>query len=217
MSIALGFAASLCEELSKDICQISEGASDLCVFFVGDVAAAHGTEVGRFELTVDKSAPEFAKPGGEVDEGELRGVGNQREHALTEEEIVDDDTIESTHYFLPVPYLDTGGEAFMMEIGVGLDHFGTEPGALILIAVLGSGAVLDDGFEVGVEADSVLVLLHELTHGMTDVYLVGEDDKTVEGTVPEGLWLLLIGVPREIAIEVAQYEAVDTEVATHCY
>ena len=61
-------ANSLCEELSKDICQISEGASDLCVFFVGDVAAAHGTEVGRFELTVDKSAPEFAKPGGEVDE-----------------------------------------------------------------------------------------------------------------------------------------------------
>ena len=52
---------------------------------------------------------------------------------------------------------------------------------------------------------------------MTDVYLVGEDDETVEGTIPEGLWLLLIGVPREIAIEVAQYEAVDTEVATYCY
>ena len=198
---------------------------DAEVFFVGDEAATHGTEVGRFELTVDELASEGVEATGQVDEGELRGAGFEGEHALAEEGGSEVDAIESAHQTgsaistggIAFPHFDTGGEALPIEFGIGLDDVGAQPGAFFLVAVLGCGAASDDALEIAIDGDLVLVAIDKLAHGVADVDLLGEDDEALQGTEPQGLVLALEREPREIAIGVGEQQTIDTQVATHCY
>jgi hypothetical protein len=47
------------------------------------------------------------------------------------------------------------------------------------------------------------------------MYLLGEDDKTVHGTIPVGLLAQLICKPRENAVAIGQEQTVDGEVTTY--
>ena len=181
------------------------------------MATTHGTEVSCFELAVDELSTMFAENGGQLYEGVFRGVGHQREHALTEEDIADVDTIEASHQLFIVPYFDAGGEALSMEFSIGADDIGAEPSTFLLIAVLCRCATAHDALEVAVDAHVEMVFVNELAHGMADVYFVGEDDETVKGAEPQRLCLVFIRVPREKAEGVGQQQAVDTEVAPHSY
>lgn len=195
---------------------------DLHVFFVGDEAAAHGTEVRGLELAVDELASEGVEEAGEVDEGELRGTGFEGEHALAEEGGTEVDAIETSHQTrgavgigsIAFPYFDTGGEALTMEFCVGSDDVGAQPGTFLLVAVLGCGAATDDTVEVAIDGDVVLATADELAHGVADVDLLGEDDEALQRTEPEGLVLVLEGEPREVAVGVGEQQTVDTQVAT---
>ena len=76
---------------------------------------------------------------------------------------------------------------------------------------------MNHALEVTIDGNVILTTLDKLTHGVTDVNLMGEDDKTLQGTVPEGLILMLKGVPGEEAIAIGQQQAVYTQVTTYCH
>ena len=198
---------------------------DLHVFFVGDEAATHGTEVWGLELAVDELASEGVEATGQVDEGELRGAGFEGEHALTEEGGTEVDAIETSHQTrgavgigsVAFPHFDTGGKALAMEFGVGSDDVGAQPGSFLLIAVLGCGAATDDSVEVAIDGDLVFATADELAHGVADVDLLGEDDEALQRTEPKGLGLVVEGEPGEVAVGVGEQQTVDTQVATDGY
>lgn len=152
---------------------------DTDVFFVGDETASHAAEVRRLKLAVDNLAAEFLEHTGQVDEGKLRGAGDEREHALAEKGRAEVDAVETTHQTVVLPNLDAGRKALPMEFGVGLDDIGSQPGTFLLIAVLGSGTTVDDTLEILVDGETEVALLEQLLHGVADVNLGGEDDKTL--------------------------------------
>jgi hypothetical protein len=76
---------------------------------------------------------------------------------------------------------------------------------------------MDYAIEVAVDGNVILMTLDKLTHGVADVDLVGEDDKTLQRTVPVWLLLILKGIPREEAVAIGQQQAVHTQVATYCH
>ena len=196
---------------------------DADVFFVGDEAAAHGTEVRGLELAVDELASEDFEGTGKLDEGEFRGAGLEGEHAFAKEGSAQVDTIETANETrgcvgigsIVFPHLDTGSEALAMEFGIGSDDVGAQPGAFFLVAILGCGAAADDAIEVAIDGDVVLTALDELAHGVADVDLAGEDDKALQGTEPQGLVLALEREPGEEAVGVGQQQTIDTQVATN--
>lgn len=112
------------------------------------------------------------------------------------------------------PHLDAGGEALAVELRIGGNHVGAEPGTVLVDAQL--SAVLDDGLEVLVDADTVVTLIHQRAHGVADVNFVGEDDEALHGTVPDGV-VAAEGVPGEDAVAVGQQQAVDAQVAAYGY
>lgn len=189
------------------------------VFVVRDITATHGTEMGRFKLAVDHEASEDIEHTGQMDEGKFRGTGNQREHTLSEEAPAKVDTIEAAYqavaFFLFLPHLDTRRKALTMEFGIGLDNVGPEPGAILRIAVLGSGTTLDDTIEILIDGDGIAILLDELLHGVADMDLLGENHETLQGTIPIGFIAVAEREPREETIGIGQQQTVDGEVATH--
>ena len=166
------------------------------------------------KLAVDNRTASFLHCTGQVDEGQLRGTGHEREHAFAEEGAPDVDTVEAADQPLVLPHLDAGGEALAVELGVGGNHVGAEPGTVLLDAQ--PAAVADDAPEVLVDAQAVLALVHQRAHGVADVNLVGEDDEALHGTVPDGV-VAAEGVPWENAVAVGQKQAVDAQVAADGY
>lgn len=174
--------------------------------------------MGRLKLAVDHDATQLTEITGEIDKGDLRGIGHQREHALAKECPAQVDTIESTYETVVlVPDLNTCGKALTMEFGIGLDDLGTEPGALLLVAILGRRTSTDDAIEIPVDGDAITVLTENLLHGVADVDLLREDDKTLQGTVPKGLLAIAEGEPGEETVGIGQQQAVDGEVATYSH
>ena len=166
------------------------------------------------KLAVDNRTASFLHCTGQVDESQLRGTGHEREHALAEEGAPDVDTVEAADQPLALPHLDAGGEALAVELGVGGNHVGAEPGTVFIDAQ--PAAVADDAPEVLVDAQAVLALVHQRAHGVADVNLVGEDDEALHGTVPDGV-VAAEGVPGEDAVAVGQQQAVDAQVAADGY
>ena len=172
--------------------------------------------MGRFKLAVDHDATQLTEITGEIDEGDLRGIGHQREHALAKECPAQIDAIESAHETsVLIPDLDTCGKALTMEFGIGLDDLGTEPGTLLLVAILGRRTSADHTIEIPVDGYAITILTEDLSHGVADVDLPREDDETLQGTVPEGLLAIAEGEPGEETVGIGQQQAVDGEVATY--
>ena len=67
------------------------------VFVIVDVSTAHGLEVGRLELAIDEGVAELLHQAGKHDEGNLRGTGDEREHAFAKEAAAQGDSVESAH------------------------------------------------------------------------------------------------------------------------
>ena len=63
------------------------------------------------KLAVDNRTASFLHCMGQMDEGQLRGAGHEREHALAEEGAPDVYAVEAADQPLVLPYLDAGGEA----------------------------------------------------------------------------------------------------------
>ena len=49
------------------------------------------------------------------------------------------------------------------------------------------------------------------------MYLVGEDDKTLQGTIPKWLFMILEREPRKEPIAIGQEQTVYTQVTTYCH
>ena len=166
------------------------------------------------KLAVDNRTASFLHCTGQVDEGQLRGAGHEREHALAEKGAADVDAVEAADQPLALPHLDAGGEALAVELGVGGNHVGAEPGTVLVDAQ--AAAVANDAPEVLVDAQAVLALVHQRAHGVADVNLVGEDDEALHGTEANGV-VAAEGVPGEDAVAVGQQQAVDAQVAAYGY
>ena len=180
---------------------------------VGDVAAAHGAEMGGLELAVDHGAADGAEDAGEVDEGDFGGAGDVGEHAFAEEAFVELYAVEATYEAaVGVPDFDAVGIAAAVELGVGGNHVGAEPGAGHVDALLGAAG--DDAGEVAVNGGAVKPLVQEGAHGVGDVDFVGEDDEALRGAIPEHLFAAE-GEPGEDAQGVGVEQAQGREVAAH--
>ena len=155
------------------------------VFVIVDVAAAHGLEVGCLELAVDEGVAELLHQAGKYDEGNLRGTGDEREHAFAEEAAAQGDTVETANERIALPDLDAGGIAHLVQPDVGFLHLGTEPGAHAFLTQ--RAALVDNLLEGGIDGDAQfppLDLVELLVHGVGDVDLVREDDEALHGAPP---------------------------------
>ena len=175
------------------------------------------------ELTVNKAASVLLEKTGKIDEGEFGGAGNEREHALAKEASTKGDAIETTNkpsvrYIVRrLPHLDAGSKALSVEFGIGTDDVWSQPRSVFGVAVLGCSTAMDNPFEVAVDGNGILPFFDELLHGMTDVDLVGKDDKTLQGTIPQRLVAMVEGIPWEEPIAVSQQQTVHRQVATDSY
>lgn len=110
------------------------------------------------KLAVDNRPASFFHNMGEMDKGQFRGTGYQREHAFAEEGGADVDTIEAADQPFALPHLNAGSEALMVQFGVGGHHVRAEPRAVLVDAQLAT--VADDALEVFVQAEAVSALIH---------------------------------------------------------
>ena len=165
--------------------------------------------MGCLELTVDELSSQGLQGAGKEDECQLRGTGSQREHTLTEETSAYRNTIESTHQFIVLPHFNTGSEALTMELRIGTDDVWTEPSAILGVTILGCGTSTDDGIEVLIDGAVIELLADELSHGVADVNLIREDDEPLQRTVPQRLFVIMVGEPGEEAVGIGQQQAVD--------
>ena len=202
---------------------------ELQIFVIADVAAAHGLEVGRLELAVDEGVAELLHEAGKHDEGNLRGAGDEREHAFAEEAAAQGNTVETANERIVLPYLDTHGIALVVQPDVGFLHLGTEPGAHASLAECST--LVDYLLEGGIDGDAQLAatdLVELLSHGVGDVNLVGEDDEALHGAPPldvgfacGGIDELLAGVfgtegiPWKDAPAIRQQQTLGAQIAPH--
>ena len=191
------------------------------VFVIGDITATHGTEMGRFKLTVNHEAPEDIEHPGQMDKGQFRGAGNQRKHAFTKETPTQVDPIKATYESIAIlvflPHLYTRRKTLAMEFGIGLDDVRTEPGPILDVAVLGSGASVDNALKILVEGANITILVNELLHRMADMNLLRKDNETLQGTIPIRLIAMTEREPGEETIRISQQQTIDGEVATHSH
>ena len=161
---------------------------DFHVFLVGDVASTHGAKVRGLKLTVDKAASVLLEETGKIDEGEFRGAGDEREHALAEETSTEGDAIETANesslrcVVRRLPHFNAGSKALSVEFGIGTDDVRSQPRSVFGVTVLGCSTAMDNPFEVAVDGNGILLFFDELLHGMTDVDFVRKDDKALQGT-----------------------------------
>lgn len=71
-----------------------------------------------------------------------------------------------------------------MHLFVGLYHVGPQPGTFQMVALIGLATVVDDLVESLIDRHLIPAFVHELTHGMADMYLAGKDDEALKGTPP---------------------------------
>ena len=93
----------------------------------------------------------------QINESQLGGIGDQREHAFTKKGIPQSHTIETTHEpaLLQIrrrlPYLNAGSIAKAVQTGVGLDDVRPKPCTAFLVAALSYRTAVDDSLEVLIE------------------------------------------------------------------
>ena len=173
--------------------------------------------MGCLKLTVNQFPTQLFKGLRKMYEGQFRGIGNQREHAFAEKGLTQRDTIETTYQPLVAPHLDTGSKALTVELGIGTDDVGTEPGTILLITLLRGGTTPDDTFKVAIDGHLVTLLTDELSHGMADMNLRREDDKALHGAIPQWLVVMAEREPGEKAMPIGQQQTIDAQVATYGY
>ena len=76
---------------------VLSGMDDADVLFVRNEATTHGSEVRRLELAVDEQAAELFEHTCQMDKGEFRGAGYEREHAFAEKGLAEIHAVETTH------------------------------------------------------------------------------------------------------------------------
>ena len=162
------------------------------------------------ELTVNKAASVLLEETGKIDEGEFRGAGDEREHALAEETSTEGDAIETANEpsfrctVRWLPNFNAGSKALSVELGIGADDVRSQPGSIFGVAVLGCSTAMDNPFEIVVDGNGILPFVDELLHGMADVDFVGKDDEALQGTIPQRLIAILEGIPWEEPVAVSQ-------------
>ena len=157
----------------------------------------------RLKLAVDEQTAKLFEQTGQMDQGEFRGTGHEREHTLAEEGLAEAHAVETTHQLFSLPHLDTGGKTLTVQFRIGLDDVRAQPGALLLIAVLSCGTALDDTLEILVDREAEVTLLDQLLHGVADVNLFGEDDEALQRTVPQGLFPIVEREPGKETMRVS--------------
>ena len=179
------------------------------------MAPAHALQMGGFELAVDETAMRLYSLG-KGNECEFRGVWYKAEHALTDETPADTHTVESADKAgIGIAHLKGCGITQDVQPFVGLLHLITEPCPRLLVATVGQTALLNDAVEVTADAHRIAIAADELAHGMADMDLGGEDDKTVHGTPPHDFGRLAEIVPWEDAETVGRQKPIGRQVATY--
>jgi len=141
----------------------------------------------------------------------------KREHTFAEESFTDIDAVKTAYKFITAPHLDTGGKSLTMHLGISLDHVWSEPGAILLIAVLGGGTAAYNAIKVTINGKFIFLSAKELTHGVADVDFTRKDDKALQGTEPLRLRLVAVRVPGEETIGIGQQQTIDGEIAADGY
>ena len=196
---------------------------DFHVFLVGDVTSTHGAEVRGLKLTIDEAASVLLEEAGQMDEGEFRGTGNERKHALAEETSTEGDAIETANepslrcVVRRLPHFNAGSKALSVEFGIGTDDVRSQPCSIFGVTILGSSTTTDNPFEILVDGNGILPFVDELLHGMADVDFIGKDDEALQGTIPQRLVTILEGIPWEEPVAVSQQQTVHRQVATDSY
>ena len=126
------------------------------------------------------------------------------EHGFAEEGGAEGDAVESAGEFAVAPGFDAVGELAAVEIGVGFDDGGGDPGRLAV------GAALDDPVEAAVEGDLEFALSDDLAEGARHVEVVEVDDGPRVGTEPEDLVAAFIAHGKD-AVPVSPQDGVGIE------
>ena len=146
----------------------------------------------------------------EGDEGHLRGVRLAGEHGLAEEGGPEREAVEPPDERLAPPGLDGVGDAAAVELGVGLDHPGSDPGAVL--AGPGHGGAGDhDLRERGVEGDAEEAPPHRPAEAAGDHELVRQQDHARVGRVP----VKRLALPGEDAHRVGEEQPLGAQVPAH--
>ena len=125
------------------------GAQAFQVFASGNLHGSQAPGVGRNHLDVEQLEASLPKVAEEKSEGDFGGIGAAVEHRFAGEEAFESDAVDAAGEFAILPAFDAVGEAALVEVGVGLDHVGSDPGTFFPV-----GAALDDAGEIAVEGAS---------------------------------------------------------------
>ena len=161
-------------------------------------------------LAVDEGEALVAKAPDEGDEGRLRRVVLPAEHGLAEEHAAQGDAVESADELAGAPDFRGVGVAQAVELDIGLDHGLGDPGAVLAGPGRG-GAGSDHGGEVAVQAELEPPPPKDPPHRLRDVELLGEEDESRVGAMPEDG--VALGEPGEYAPLVGREEEARGEVA----
>jgi hypothetical protein len=122
-----------------------------------DLARAQRLEMGREHLDVHPRGSGGREFPDQVKQGKLRGIRPEVEHALARENAVNIDPVNSSNEN-PIPFgrgfpdFDAMGVAQSVEIDIGAEHGGRDPGSSLSRAG-GAGACPDDCFERLVQSE----------------------------------------------------------------
>lgn len=178
----------------------------------GNLAGAEHGEVGRELLNVDPRGAAGAEVLDEVEDAELRTVGDVVKHAFTGEDVTGGHAVKARDETRAVPELDAVSVAEAVKRGVGGDHRGRDPRAA-LARTRRAGAGVDHGIESGVvrEAERGAGALVRFAESARDVQR-GEFEDRALGRADPGDRAEAAGVrPRKNAVAVGGDEALRGE------
>lgn len=116
-----------------------------------------------------------------------------------------------------MPNVYTCGKPLVMQSLVGLYHVSSKPGATLFVSVVSLAATYYDVVEGFVEGDMISLVVDKCAHAVADMYLLREDDESVERAEPQYLIVFLETVPWKDAVAVSQQQAVDAQIAAYGY
>jgi hypothetical protein len=169
-------------------CLIEEGE----IVRARDLDGAEGGEVWGEPLDIQEDEAPGAEVGDEVEEGDLRRLRHAGEHRFTEESAAEGDPVETTDELVALPSLYRVGVAEPVEVGIGGQDRGADPG---LVAVGTAEHHLPEG-GIGAEGESIWRAAQEAAEAM------GQVEARVDGHDPARIW----GKPAYIAILEAHWE-----------
>ncbi|MNP25105.1 hypothetical protein D3C76_1178980 [compost metagenome] len=115
--------------------------------------------VGR-HLAVDKHEAGVSQVVDQGHEADLGGVVGVAEHRFAKEQLAHGEAVQAPDQFAVLANFDRMSDAAAVQLAVGVAHGVGDPGAVSVVARRGAGG--DHGREVGVEADLVAALAHQL-------------------------------------------------------